>query len=258
MRPPEARKFKPIVVRSIIRAFTSDETVQSAVDSDEVLSRMWAINTSQPRVNLNVAMDFTGNVNTFTSSYVDDDDSADVILVDSFNKALSDSDLGGRLDNISASVLLVFSPDSRINCTTTYSELINATVKNEGGYRDSLSIILPISICYLIIFITGVLGNVITCFVIAKNKTMHTATNYYLFNLAVSDFLVLILGEWKSKITESFANVRSQECFCVTLNAFLLVFFFLLALLGSLCFLSRRIILVSHLAVQIVDLFGTF
>lgn len=168
--------------------------MQSAVDSVEVLSRMWAINTSQPRVNLNAAMDFTGNVNTFTSSYVDDDDSADVILVDSFNKALSDSDLGGRLDNISASVLLVFSSDSGINFTT-HSELINATVKNEVGYRDSLSIILPISVCYLVIFITGILGNVITCFVIAKNKTMHTATNYYLFNLAVSDFLVLIFGE---------------------------------------------------------------
>lgn len=63
------------------------------------------------------------------------------------------------------------------------------------GIRDPLSVILPITICYILIFIAGVLGNVITCIVIAKNKTMHTATNYYLFNLAVSDFLVLVFGE---------------------------------------------------------------
>lgn len=63
------------------------------------------------------------------------------------------------------------------------------------GMRDPLSVILPITICYIFIFVAGVLGNVITCLVIAKNKTMHTATNYYLFNLAVSDFLVLVFGE---------------------------------------------------------------
>lgn len=196
MRPPEVNEFKPPVSRSIIRAFKSDETVQSAVDSAELLSRMWAINTSQSRVNLNVAMDFAGSVNTFTSSYVDEEDSADVILVDRFSNVLGDSDLSGRLENISASVFFVFSPDPMTNFTSS-DGLINATVKNEVGYRDSLSIILPISICYLIIFVTGVLGNVITCVVIAKNKTMHTATNYYLFNLAVSDFLVLIFGELK-------------------------------------------------------------
>lgn len=191
MRPPEVNEFKPLQVsRSIIRAFKSDETVQSAVDSAELLSRMWAINTSQSRVNLNIAMDFAGSVNTFTSSYADEEDNAEVIL------RRSDSDLRGLMENISASVSFVFSPDPTTNFTVS-DGLINATVKNEVGYRDSLSIILPISICYLIIFVSGVLGNVITCVVIAKNKTMHTATNYYLFNLAVSDFLVLIFGELK-------------------------------------------------------------
>lgn len=195
MRPPEVNEFKPLQVsRSIIRAFKSDETVQSAVDSAELLSRMWAINTSQSRVNLNIAMDFAGSVNTFTSSYADEEDSAEVILADRLSNVLGDSDLRGRMENISASVFFVFSPDPTTNFTVS-DGLINATVKNEVGYRDSLSIILPISICYLIIFVSGVLGNVITCVVIAKNKTMHTATNYYLFNLAVSDFLVLIFGE---------------------------------------------------------------
>ena len=30
--------------------------------------------------------------------------------------------------------------------------------------------------------------------VIVKNKSMHTATNYYLFSLAISDLMILVLG----------------------------------------------------------------
>ncbi|KAK4882871.1 hypothetical protein RN001_006190 [Aquatica leii] len=40
----------------------------------------------------------------------------------------------------------------------------------------------------------GLLGNLCTCIVIARNKCMHTTTNYYLFSLAVSDLLLLISG----------------------------------------------------------------
>lgn len=139
-------------------------------------------------------MDFMGSLNTFTSSYVEDEDSANVILVDQNSNSISDSDLSDKFENINASVLFVFLPEPLTNYTNA-PDVLNATVKNEVGYRDPLSIILPISICYLLIFVTGILGNVITCVVIAKNKTMHTATNYYLFNLAVSDFLMLIFGE---------------------------------------------------------------
>lgn len=52
----------------------------------------------------------------------------------------------------------------------------------------------PIITLYVAIFVTGVLGNIGTCLVIAKNRSMHTATNYYLFSLACSDFLLLVSG----------------------------------------------------------------
>ncbi len=51
------------------------------------------------------------------------------------------------------------------------------------------------TIIYVIMFITGVTGNVAVCLVIIKNRSMHTATNYYLFSLAVSDLVILLLGE---------------------------------------------------------------
>ncbi|KAG6460179.1 hypothetical protein O3G_MSEX011817 [Manduca sexta] len=63
-----------------------------------------------------------------------------------------------------------------------------------GPQRDSLYIVLPITIIYTLIFITGVMGNIFTCIVIVRNKSMHTATNYYLFSLAMSDLLLLISG----------------------------------------------------------------
>lgn len=40
------------------------------------------------------------------------------------------------------------------------------------------------------IFIISLVGNLLTCIVIYCDKTMHTATNYYLFNMAVSDLIV--------------------------------------------------------------------
>ncbi|XP_076226895.1 pyrokinin-1 receptor [Nomia melanderi] len=60
--------------------------------------------------------------------------------------------------------------------------------------RDPLYIVLPITVIYAVIFFTGLIGNVSTCVVIARNKSMHTATNYYLFSLAISDLLLLLSG----------------------------------------------------------------
>ena len=48
---------------------------------------------------------------------------------------------------------------------------------------------------YVTLFITGVVGNVAVCVVIIRNRSMHTATNYYLFSLAVSDLVILLLGK---------------------------------------------------------------
>ncbi|XP_062386827.1 neuromedin-U receptor 1 [Sardina pilchardus] len=55
-------------------------------------------------------------------------------------------------------------------------------------------VFLPVCVVYLVIFVVGALGNSLTCTVIARHKVMQTPTNYYLFSLAVSDLLVLLLG----------------------------------------------------------------
>lgn len=82
---------------------------------------------------------------------------------------------------------------SAVASTTTTS--IPSTYRSTwGARRDPLYIVIPVTIIYALIFLTGVIGNVSTCVVIARNKSMHTATNYYLFSLAVSDLLLLVSG----------------------------------------------------------------
>ncbi|KZC04373.1 PREDICTED: neuropeptides capa receptor-like [Dufourea novaeangliae] len=57
-----------------------------------------------------------------------------------------------------------------------------------------MRMVVPLTIAYLVIFVTGIFGNVATCTVIIRNPSMQTATNYYLFSLAISDLTLLILG----------------------------------------------------------------
>ncbi|CAH0553160.1 unnamed protein product [Brassicogethes aeneus] len=93
-----------------------------------------------------------------------------------------------------------------LNHTTMDDWDINTTNQMTQEYLDakdtsdtaemmySLNLVVPFTIIYGIIFVSGVLGNVSTCVVIAKNKSMQTATNYYLFSLALSDMLLLVSG----------------------------------------------------------------
>ncbi|XP_050293133.1 pyrokinin-1 receptor-like [Anthonomus grandis grandis] len=88
--------------------------------------------------------------------------------------------------------------EEKIFYHTTHSSSLNLTSLNQSAeYQDNLyplELVIPFTTVYAIIFLTGVIGNISTCIVIAKNKSMHTATNYYLFSLAVSDMLLLISG----------------------------------------------------------------
>uniref|UniRef100_A0A182N582 G-protein coupled receptors family 1 profile domain-containing protein n=1 Tax=Anopheles dirus TaxID=7168 RepID=A0A182N582_9DIPT len=52
-----------------------------------------------------------------------------------------------------------------------------------------------VTILFVGILVTGVIGNLIVCLVIVRHPSMRTATNYYLFSLAVSDLIFLLLGK---------------------------------------------------------------
>lgn len=61
-------------------------------------------------------------------------------------------------------------------------------------YRSSFTAI-TLSIVYSLVLVTGITGNLITCIVIGRNGYMHTATNYYLCSLAISDTVSIVCGK---------------------------------------------------------------
>ena len=67
-----------------------------------------------------------------------------------------------------------------------------------GPQQLPIIIAVPLNLLYLIIFVIGIIGNLATCMITVKNPLMQNATNYYLFSLAVSDLILLILGKCKS------------------------------------------------------------
>lgn len=83
------------------------------------------------------------------------------------------------------------------NITDKYMYLVNLTRDLQDALIDNVfyDIAVPVSFLYLLVLILGVFGNVTTCIVIIKSSLLRNATNYYLFNLAVSDLILLIIGK---------------------------------------------------------------
>ena len=51
-----------------------------------------------------------------------------------------------------------------------------------------------ITIFYVIVFISGLVGNMSVIVVIIKSKGLHCAMNFYLLSLALADILIILLG----------------------------------------------------------------
>ena len=74
--------------------------------------------------------------------------------------------------------------------------------------------LIPLTIIYVAMAITGIIGNISVCWVILRIPYMRSATNYYLFSLAVSDLLILLLGNQSpSKKFPIYFIHESKSCF---------------------------------------------
>nr|XP_019575627.1 PREDICTED: neuropeptide FF receptor 2 [Rhinolophus sinicus] len=68
-----------------------------------------------------------------------------------------------------------------------YSD-INITYVNYYLHQAQVAAIFIIS--YFLIFFLCMVGNTVVCFIVMRNKHMHTVTNLFILNLAISDLLV--------------------------------------------------------------------
>ena len=54
---------------------------------------------------------------------------------------------------------------------------------------------LPMTVFYSVLFLAGVPGNFLTCFIILLNSYMKAPPNLFLFNLAIVDIMTLTMGK---------------------------------------------------------------
>lgn len=94
----------------------------------------------------------------------------------------------------------LFEPDGDASrCDSANLNTFNCTaheflLHERGDDVANLWFVIPVTILNLLILLAGISGNIAVCMVIAQHQSMHTNTNYYLFNLAVADLLYLLFG----------------------------------------------------------------
>ncbi|XP_059140533.1 orexin receptor type 2-like [Physella acuta] len=86
------------------------------------------------------------------------------------------------------------------NSTNTTTECWNEYCWDEDTYYDAIyTHIAPkdyewfFIILYIVTFIVGLVGNTLVCFAVWRNEAMRTITNVFIVNLAVGDFLVILI-----------------------------------------------------------------
>ncbi|XP_063905594.1 orexin/Hypocretin receptor type 1-like isoform X2 [Zophobas morio] len=79
-----------------------------------------------------------------------------------------------------------------------YNDTTNGTFSEEEFIDSLWEFIAPKSwtwiliIFHTLVFVIGIIGNILVCVAVYRNHTMRTVTNYFIVNLAVADFLVIL------------------------------------------------------------------
>jgi hypothetical protein len=133
---------------------------------------------------------------------------------------------GGRLQCVRecerATTRVDFRCATRMNASEAAAEAAEATeavtnltlkafIESQLGVQTlPLPVVVPLTVLFVLISITGVIGNSMVCMVIARHPGMNTATNYYLFSLALSDITILVFGEYKNLLC-NFESHRAKR-----------------------------------------------
>lgn len=75
---------------------------------------------------------------------------------------------------------------------TAISNDTNATYDYYPNIKVPAYMIVGFSLAYSLVFVVGLVGNVLVVLVVLKNPCMRSVTNYFLVNLAISDILVCL------------------------------------------------------------------
>ncbi|XP_052756122.1 pyrokinin-1 receptor-like [Galleria mellonella] len=80
--------------------------------------------------------------------------------------------------------------DAFTNKSYSFFGPVGMVLSEENGLDNNLSVKVVLSVFLGVCMVLSIVGNVCTCAVIARDRTMRTITNCYLFNLAITDLLM--------------------------------------------------------------------
>lgn len=110
------------------------------------------------------------------------------------------------VSNISIKMTTVSPNYNVVNDSVHYSTTLQSNIMFEGAevimisnatqsdYIHNRIVQSFFILTYSLIFIMGVFGNVLVCFVVFRNRLMQSVTNLFITNLALSDILLCILA----------------------------------------------------------------
>ncbi|KAG1930432.1 neuropeptide Y receptor type [Pimephales promelas] len=84
--------------------------------------------------------------------------------------------------------IMLYTENTSVNHTSLFNNITLLPY-----YQHSLAVATVFILAYGLIFSLCMLGNLLVCFIVLKNRQMRTVTNIFILNLAISDLLVGIL-----------------------------------------------------------------
>jgi leucokinin receptor len=119
-----------------------------------------------------------------------------------------------------------------VNNTNGTESVVDACLLHAFNYTDFTQlqeVRVTYIVLYSVVIFLSVMGNLMVIWTVVINKHMHTVTNYYIVNLAVSDFLVSFLV-MPLKLMELTApcemSIFNSDALCGVLSYILPVFVF--------------------------------
>ncbi|NWV01871.1 NPFF1 protein, partial [Upupa epops] len=76
------------------------------------------------------------------------------------------------------------------NSSTSKSHLLRENYTFSAYYQHSSPVAVMFILAYTFIFLMCMIGNLLVCFIVVRNRQMRTVTNMFILNLAISDLLV--------------------------------------------------------------------
>lgn len=107
-----------------------------------------------------------------------------------FNSTVSNMTTSSFNDNPKSSNLTENNKLTNVNSTATSANDDQANDEINPMMEYVLQIMVGL---HLIVFISGLVGNTLVCLSVYRNKSLQTVTNYFIVNLAVADFLVILI-----------------------------------------------------------------